>query len=498
MLIDSALIESMPLSAHDSDQLYNGLDNCITLEVMEHLQAHHGRLPDVYSFSLAMQAPALEMMLRGWKIDNVARNQGVCLLQKNLERLDFILQQYAQAIWERPLNPRSPKQLLEFFYKSMGLPEQWISQKGVRKLSTNRETLEKLEVYYHAKPVIAVILAYRDTAKQLEVLNTAIDSDSRWRTSYNIGGTETGRWSSSASAEGTGSNIQNINPVLRTMFVADPGFVLFGIDLEQTESRDVGWLCGTLFNDWGYLDACEAGDLHTTVCKLVWPELKWTGDRKADRLVAEQPFYRHFTYRDMAKRGGHGSNYLGTAFTMARHLKVDAKVIQAFQTAYFKAFPGIPEWHAWTARQLQTTSQLVTPFGRSRTFFGRVGDDTTLREAVAFVPQSTTADRLNLGLWRVWKEMGREVQLLGQVHDAIYFQIPETANIPAAVERVLALLETPLFHTLPNGSVRSFIVPGEAKWGWNWGSASPKNPDGLTKWKGSIDRSRTPLLDRRL
>ena len=487
-----------PLSSLESLQVYCGLDNCLTLEISEVLQTRFPVLPDCYSFALAMQAPALDMMLRGWRIDPIERDRAVRILTAKLARLDLIIQRYAIAIWDKHLNPRSPKQMLDFLYGAMALPEQWISIKGQRKLSTNREVLEKLEIYFHARPVVAAILAYRDVAKQLSILQTSIDSDGRWRTSYNIGGTETGRWSSSGSAEGTGSNIQNIPPGLRGMFVADPGWVLVGIDLEQTESRDVGWLQGTILGDWTYLDAVEAGDIHTVVTRLVWPDMPWTGDLRLDKAIAdnrEKPFYREYTHRDMAKRGGHLSNYKGSAFTASRFLKVPLELMEFFQASYLRAFPGFEKWWTWVATQVQTTSHLVTPFGRERTFFGRPNDDTTLREAIAYVPQSSTADRLNLGLWRIWKHMGTEVQLLGQVHDAVYFQVPEKSDLSTIITRALALLETPLHHS-PTG--RTLVVPGEAKWGWNWASLGPSNPDGLAKWKGKVDRQRTSILNQRL
>jgi hypothetical protein len=248
---------------------------------------------------------------------------------------------------------------------------------------------------------------------------------------------------------------------------------------------------GTLFDDWTYLDACEDGDLHTKTCQLIWDNLGWTGDAEADRKIAEQNFYRQFSYRGMSKKGGHGSNYLGTPFTMARHLKVPQSLMENFQTAYFRAYP-ILRWHTWTAGQIQTIQQLTTPFGRRRHFFGRPNDDTTLREAVAYVPQSATADRMNLALWRIWHHMGTRVQLLAQVHDAVYFQFPESADAGALIAEALTYLRTPFTHTRPNGEVRRFDVPGEAKVGWNWGNYHEKhNPDGLQKWKGQDDRKRS-------
>jgi DNA polymerase I-like protein with 3'-5' exonuclease and polymerase domains len=499
--------ELTPETALDSNtnlQTYCGLDSMITLEVWQKLQTQFNQPPSIYQFERALQGPYLEIMQRGFLTDRSAAAVVIRDLEAKEARLEHVLNELATAVWGRGLNPRSPKQMNDFFYRAMQLPEQWISQKGIKRLSTNREALEKLEVYMHPRPLIACVLALRDIGKQKNVLQTEIDEDSRWRTSYNIAGTETGRPSSSENAFGTGSNTQNIAPNLRFMFVADAGKILCVIDLEQVEARDVGFFIGCLFDDWTFLDNCESGDLHTNNAKLVWPNLAWTGDKKRDREIADQQFYREFSYRDMAKRGGHLSNYYGTAWTMARSLKIPLAVAEEFQARYCRgsqsiqpAFPGIARWWTWTAQQLQTTSKLTTPFGRMRHFFGRPNDDTTLREAIAFLPQSTTADRMNLGLWRVWRHMP-QVELLAQTYDSITFQFDERLDRDAIISEALDRIRVEL--VAPSG--RKYVVPGEAKIGYNWGSRvvqsdvdravarnqrPPRlNPEGLVKWKPGL------------
>jgi DNA polymerase I-like protein with 3'-5' exonuclease and polymerase domains len=367
----------------------------------------------------------------------------------------------------------------------MRIPEMHISDKGQRRVSVNREVLERLDSYMYARPFINLILTIRELSKQLEVFETEIDPDGRFRTSYNIAGTSTGRPSSSSNAFGTGSNAQNIAPSLRYVFIPDPGYKLCVIDLEQVEARDVGYFCGCLFDDWTYLNTCESGDLHTTTAKMVWPDLPWTGVPPEDRQIADRRFYRDFSYRDMAKRGGHLSNYMGTPITASRHLKVPQTVMEDFRSRYVTgptaAFPCIAQYWQWVAQQLQTTSLLVTPFSRHRHFFGRQDDDKTLREAIAFLPQSTTADRMSLGLWRCWDHLQRcsnQIQLLAETYDSITFQYPESADANSIISEALHLIQVPL--TAPNGRV--YTVPGEAKIGWNWGNyVSQSQVDEATK-----------------
>lgn len=479
---------------------YNSLDCCVTGEIYDVLSRKNTG-GSVYDFERALQGPALDMMHRGFRIDPHWRSFQIEEFSKLEGMLEEKLQRIAHGVWGKGLNPRSPMQLQEFLYGTMGLPPVWISKKGERKISTDREAMEKLSQYYIARPFINVILACRDARKKLGVLRTGVGADGRMRCTYNVCGTETGRWASSQSVWGDGTNLQNITEELRRMFVADKGMILVYLDGEQAESRSTGFIHGRLFDDWSYLDACELGDLHTFVCTMVWEDLPWTGDLKADREIAERPFYRHFTYRDMGKRGGHGTNYYGQPYTMARHLKVPKELIEHFQKKYKAAFP-FERWHRWVAEQLANDMQITTFVGRRRDFFGRPNDETTLREAIAFEPQSTVGDIINEGGHRVWKAFP-EAQVLAQIHDAFIFQIPEDR---------LDLLEPMMktFQVPVTTRGRTMIIPSEAKVGWNWASEDTRkdkfsdgNPDGLRKWKGSLGRSRrenpeASLLDRRI
>lgn len=513
MLVQTAeLTQSNLPNASQTHQIYNGLDCCLTGEILDVLREFQPRAQQIYSFEKALQGPYLEMMQRGFLVDQDARARAAVALRVKREEILSLLNELARAVWDKDLNPQSPKQLAEFFFSAMRLPEVWLSKKGEKKLSTSREALEKLDHYLHAQPFISCILGARDLGKQLEIFECDIDTDNRFRAAYNIAGTETGRPSSSANAFGTGRSAQNIAASLRYVFSADRGMKMCVVDLEQVEARDVGFLCGCLFNDWTFLDACESGDLHTNNAKRIWSELGWTGNPGADRKLADRLFYREFSYRDMAKRGSHLSNYSGTAWTAARSLKVPIGIMEEFQARYIRgrsagpagpaitpAFPCIPRWWQWTATQLQTKRSLTTPFGRTRQFFGRPEDATTLREAIAFVPQSTTADRMNLGLWRVWR-YEPQAQLLAQTYDSITFQAPDDKNFDGLVSRVLKHIEVELRG--PNG--RSYVVPGEAKVGWNWGAVERDkegkvvgNLEGLVKWKPGADgRKRAWGLER--
>lgn len=492
------------------DWIYNGLDCCLTEEI---LRATLPQLDDVttptYEFSKSLQAPILEMMMRGVLVNQNTKFRIMQKFEKQLAQLEHQLDRIVQEGIGVTLNWRSPKQLGQLLYDVMQLPEQKKrNTNGIWARTTDREALENLEQYFIAEPIVHHLLLLRDIGKALGFLRTGIDPDGRMRTNFNIAGTNTGRLASSMSDYGTGTNLQNVSRDLRQVFCADPGWKFANLDLEQADSRNLGALCWELFVDalgpeeaGKYLDACEGGDLHTFVCKMCNPQLPW--GEGSDRDIADTIFYRDKSYRDGSKVLGHGSNYLGTPPTMAKHTKFPRHLIEAFQRSYFGAFPAIPRYHDYVRGQLKDFAFLTTLFGRRRFFFGRPDNAATVREAVAYGPQSMTADEIDTGILKLWR--ANRVQLLIQVHDSILFQYREEEEdeiLPWALET----LKAPL--VLKHG--RDFVVPTEAKVGWNWGDRSDwterdflagkckesdvgtckENPDGLKKWKGSDKRKR--------
>lgn len=490
------------LGGTESNFIYNGLDCCVTLEVLEAI------LPDLdevtsktYDFSRALQAPILQMNMHGVLVDQYQLSLLLNGFNKDLTRLAAQFDEICLAVFGQPYSMTSPQQLMKLFYEDMGLPPvKKRNAKGMMVPTSNRDALEKLEAHFYAKPLIAHILGHRDLTKKVQFLHTGIDSDGRLRTSFNIAGTTTGRLASNYSDFGSGTNLQNIERRLRRIIVADPGYKFCNIDLEQGDSRNLGLLLGLLFDDWTYLDACESGDLHTTVAQLTWDNLGWTEDKKANRAIAEQPFYRWFSYRDMSKKVGHATNFYGKPFTISANTKVPQSLVKEFQGKYFTAFPSIQWFHTHISNELRINHSLTTPFGRRRHFYGRVDDDATLREAIAYMPQSMTADEIDQALLNIWD--ANIAQPLLQVHDSLLLQYHE-ADEDWIVPRLLSLARVPL---VVKG--REFVVPVDAKIGWNWAETEynpdgtvKDNVDGLQKWRGTdnrkrIEAPRTSVLDR--
>lgn len=516
------------LSADEAAHIYNGLDVCVTAEVynelMNQLEKEPQNIRDTYDIALSKLAPIMEMSMRGILIDETARQKTIKELEIELWNLDKKFQRIMKEVFDGELNWRSPTQLKNLFYGMLGLKEiKKRNAKGQFTATVNREALEYFNVYLYARPLAKMILVMRDLHKQLGFLKTEVDKDQRIRTNYNPAGTNTGRLASSRSEFGTGTNLQNVNRKLRYPFIADKGMYMFNVDLEQADGRNVGAICWEMFYDitaeeiydligedprvqshvkdkkWigpvgqdfagAYLDACESGDLHTSVCVMTWPELDWSEDKAGwkefcDGLIA----HGQDSYRQLSKKLGHGTNYYGTPRTMAKHAHTPRTVIEDFQKRYFTQFPCILAWHASVIRMIKETGTVTTLFGRRRMFFGRGNDASTHRKAIAYAPQSMTGEQIDRGLLAVWRKYP-EVQLLNQVHDSILFQPPfrEAENL---IPKILFTMKVEL--TLKGG--RKFYVPLDAAGGWNWGyydkDKPSVNPHGLKKWKGHEDRNR--------
>ena len=503
--LDEAMMRT--LSEDEASWIYNGLDCCVTFEVFEAMSEELRSSPQnvnaTYQLAIEKQAPIMEMSMRGLRVDQAALDKSLAELGARLTFLEKRFAALTEIIVGGPVNWRSPAQVKQLFYHSLNIkPIKKRNSQGIYADTVNEEALNKLCLHFWAQPLAKLILAMRDCGKKMGFLRTERDADGRLRSSLNIAGTNTGRLSSSMGDFGTGTNLQNVDTALRFPFIADARMILINVDLEQADARNVGAIIHeTFYESHGpveaakFLDACESGDLHTTVCRMAWTDLPWPDERKGWRAVADGKAYGDLSYRDMAKKLGHGTNYYGTPPTMARHTHLATSIIESFQKRYFGAFPLIKEWHNWTINELKTSGVLTTLYGRRRHFFGRGDDASTWRKGIAYCPQSMTGHQIDMGLLNLWRHMP-EAELLMQVHDSILFQVP-LRRLDELLPKAMELLKYP--YTLRGG--REFFVPLEAQVGWNWGKMETDkagnvtgNPWGITKWKGDEKRMPPPTM----
>jgi DNA polymerase I-like protein with 3'-5' exonuclease and polymerase domains len=458
-------------------QLYNCLDAAITAQLLPELRSRLDEHTSItYGREMRVMGLCLEMSTKGLPINHFALAELDWALEKDQRRVLSVLHKFCAAIGFRPIKPNSTLDVPEFFYEHLKIPTIYEYDRSTKekRVTADVKALEKIRANYPiAVPFCNAILAYREVTKLRSVFKRGLEPGTgRLRCNFSPSGTETGRLSSQQNPYGRGTNGQNLTDRIREVVEAPEGYSLVNLDLKTAESIAVGYISGC----HSYIHACLSGDLHTGVSRLIWPELGWTGVLAEDKAIAEQLFYRHFSYRDMSKRGGHATNYYGQPPTVASHLKVPRDLIEKFQATYFTAFPEIYEWQLDVIARVMRDGYIVTRMGRKRRFWGRPDDAATHREAIAFDPQSLVADVMNEGLCQAQRFLLREyghwpidAGLLAQIHDAGLFLVPDSE-----VATVIPQLIKEATYPVDFGNLGEMVIPFDASVGKRWCKWKPK------------------------
>jgi len=405
----------------NEDQLweYNCKDCVITFEVDDVLQATVDAmgLREVHDFQQTLYHPVLDTMLRGIRVDQASRGQFALELQSAIAERE----QWLNDTLGREVNIRSPKQMQELFYHELGQKSQLNRKSGT--VTTDDEALRKLG---EREPLLLPLTQRIQELRSLGVflstfVNAPLDVDSRIRCSFNIAGTETYRFSSRQNAFGSGLNLQNIPsggeagdnlslPNVRSLFIPDPGYTFFDIDLSSADLRIVVWEA----DEPEFKEMLKAGlDPYTEIAKEFYRDPTIT---KADP--------RRQTFKGFA----HGTNYLGTARGLAERIGLSVAEAERTQKWYFDRFPRIKKWQDDLKDQVIKRRMVENVFGYRCYFFDRI-EGTIFNQAAAWIPQSTVACLINRAYVNVHKNLP-EVQVLLQVHDSLAGQFPTHLGEP--------------------------------------------------------------------
>lgn len=495
---------------------YNALDCTGTLEVFETLQSHlKERTARTYAFERACQAPALAMMRRGVRVNEVRRSSNIASLKKELKQLEKAVDKLpivhevwdgheletgicpenagkrhkwprgvadaertcelcnAERVKRAAFNPASSHQCKRLLYKLLHIPAQ---RNKTGSVSTDEGVLQRIgKRWPKYLELTEAILAPRGIKKQIGFLNAKLTPDGRFPSSFNVGTAWTGRWSSSKNPFGLGSNLQNISPKHRGMFIADAGAELCYADLQQAESKIVAYVA----NDEGYIEAHETGNVHVNACRIFWPELDWNGEEGHDTKLAKStacPWKEDQSYYDQSKRNQHGLNYGLSPMGLAMQAQMPVAQAKRATEFYYDQFPFIDVYHKDIAAKIKAVEPLVNPLGRECKLFGRPWDDHTIKQGFAFIPQSTVADIINIAVYRLWRSSDPYlVQLLGQIHDAVLCQYKE-GDRKAAHSAIMEAMTIPVEI---NG--RTMTIGIDMETGKNWGKHSENNPKGMQR-----------------
>jgi len=419
---------------------YNGEDCSRTYALRGELWKHLERenLTEQASFQLASIVPILSAMLRGTRCDLQMRER----IKQNLRMNILAAEDFLRKATQRDLNPRSPKQLLDFFYGELKLPKQFSKQKKVTADEEALIALGKIEPL--VKPLGERINAIRSQNNLLKTADMELGLGERIYSSYNVAGTETYRLSSSDNAYGEGRNQQNITkgnetdsekkplptnhkewvPNLRKMYLPDDGFVLADGDLAGADAMVVIWEADDIL----LKQALATGmDIHLFNANDIF-NLKIP----VDELNKKHPNYeehktKHDKPRQKTKVGVHGTNYGATPKTIANSLGILVKEAESFQKRWFDLHPGIRDWHNRVRFDLETKRTVSNAFGYRLKWIDRL-DYRAINAALAWGPQSTVAIVTQRIMLSIAKRIPpTEAQLLNQVHDSLVYQLRHSA-----------------------------------------------------------------------
>ncbi|MBW2081575.1 MAG: hypothetical protein JRI39_00475 [Deltaproteobacteria bacterium] len=441
------------IDTRNEDQLwhYNCLDCVYTFEVAKTLEQITPKMPfgDMTSqveFVHRVHQPTIRMILRGIRQDRTRKQE----IQRSIESLVKERQEFINYVAGHPLNPKSPKQMMRFFYDDLRLDS--VVNPKTHRPTLNEAALSKLAAKQPVlKPLIDAILEYRSMSVVLKTfVESPLDWDGRMRCSFNQAGTETFRFSSSTNVFGSGGNLQNIPRAdklkgeespqaaelrrqIRRLFQPDPGYILAEWDLDRADLQVVVWEAG----DQELKQMLREGiDIHTENAKLIG----------CTRLLA-----KHLV---------HAMNYGITARTMARRFAMTVHMAENTINRWFGAHPSIRRWHERIQHELRTRRYVKNPFGFVRYYFEPPKD--LLKHALSWCPQSTVALVTLQGLVNLDNQLP-EVEPLLQVHDSLILQIPED-RWPEIKPKVDEALRVPIPYEDP------LIIPISCKWSRDsWG-----------------------------
>jgi len=360
--------------------------------------------------------------------------------------------------------------------------------------STDEKNLNKASLRHPLnKRILDKVLDIRGWRKLVSTyLVQGKEYEGRILYAINPHGTDTGRCASREHHFWCGLQIQNIprGPEVKSTIVADEGFEIAEVDLEQAESRDTAYISG----DENLQRAVSSGrDFHSVNASAFFgvPYESIYDDAKGKT--------KDKSLRDLAKRVNHGANYnMGAGVlidTMGEDKIYEAKrllqlpklwtskqVAEHLLAQFHKAYPKIKAvFYKGVIHEVTTTSRLhskavhdapyqATTAGWTRYCFGRPDQNKSdLNAYVAHPPQSLNAMTLNKAFMTVFYELALHPQhsanfkLCAQIHDSILFQFREGHEY--LCEYVKKAMEIPVTVTGYDGVTRQFTVPAAIKAG---------------------------------
>lgn len=243
------------------------------------------------------------------------------------------------------------------------------------------------------------------------------------------------------------------------MITALKDHYLLSIDLSQAET----WVVAYLANEPTMKLELQMGDIHIRTARSVL-EIPARPLKESERYTG--------------KKCNHAFNYMMGPERAAEVINAEGQVVvtvkdtKLFRKRYLELY-RIEPWWLEIENTLRDKHEIITPYGFRRRFYnsGKEG----LKEAVAFVPQSSIADHMygrvqpggkSGGLLKVDERIIRvhsELKLIHSAHDSCMIEAPNAIDPYELYGEVRSYLKRPM---IINGE--EFTIPCDCKIGNRW------------------------------
>lgn len=457
---------------------YNAADARIQARVRQAMRADLESELEVYAVdrenarlcrSMIISGIGVDLERRTWLHNAILEKQGDLLekMRKLLRRVNFHPMQLAEV--RKALFTTLGAPLIAADPTDSGLP------------STSQKTLERLkESPTRAGRFADLLLQWRGAAKidgtYVYVKTQSIDKPSKktptvarthlnWR-SY---GAASGRYSCRLQSCPRAEYLKDKSIVLETrvreMYVARPGSRLVYFDLSQAELRFAAYLSG----DRTFIAACESGDVHTAMAKLLFPA--------EAELIGRDPKGAGKPFRDVEKNCIFGCIYYADASTLfvfvrSKGLPVEMRDVVRLQDMVRDVCADYYRYVERNKRQVDKDGFMRCALSGRISWLGwHAGFPDVANRPI----QGGIASLMNVRLPAIRRRLPAGAHVVAQIHDAAIMEVPERH-----VDRVKALVRETWAEPVvipANGwgsstriedGARSFVMPIDLKDGERW------------------------------
>ena len=456
---------------------YNGKDACVTREIFDSDFNELQEIPYGMEHALwrmQLHKAYLEVDKIGFAVDEYQRDY---LIHKYVNKLVDAEVELFNLCKEfgvtDPINVRSNPQVNRLLYVTLNLP----LRKGAGEQIITGLLANVIKDKKSPKARICeLVLDIRRLDKTLGYLKAEPDQDGRMRTTFLVTGTENFRTSTNLLeppirptqcgwAFQTITKHGDVGQDLRSILVADRGYVIVNIDQSQAEAR----VCSHLARDTDKLKAYDTRDVHAETAarffqgKIEQYSKKVLGYECPERFVGKT--LRHAFHLGIGKHEA-----MVNVNTDARKYKININISEWFASQCLaelkKDTPKIPEvFHEGIKEALRTNRRLIGTYGASRYFYDDEGAD-LWKGGYSFIPQQTVSDKTKQVLLKIIKYLW-DVKVVVESHDALAMLIREKV-VDERVEEIQSWFAEPIDFTNCSLSRGLLTIPTDVEIGYNY------------------------------